>query len=162
MTQPTVTPIRPSAVALAAVVGAGIVWVGVQVAQLSGWGLPVVSSVAWAPMALLGLGTVWVLIRARRKLRSEPLNVEPLRAVRWLAWGRTSLIAGAFLGGAWLAFGVASLPGIPAPLAWARVFHAAIAVIVSVGWAVVGWLLERACLIPTDPDDDESATPPPA
>lgn len=159
--QPTISPTRMSSVAGAALLGSGLVWVSVAVVRFMGGTLPRVGATAWASLLLLGVGTGWLAVRAHRRLQRDRLGVEPLRAVRWLVWGKTSLLAGVGIAAAWLAFAVSAAPGLPAPLAVERVVHAGVATVFSAGWAVAGWLLERSCRIPPDPDED-SATPPEA
>lgn len=159
--RPTVTATRFGSVLAAVLFGFGIVWVGVSLIRVLGGSLPRAGFISWVSIALLGVGTGWLAARTHRRLQKDRVSVEPHRAVRWLAWGKTSLLAGAGIAGAWLAFGVAAVPGLPAPLAVERIVHAVIAVLASVGWAVAGWFLERSCRIPPD-SEDESTTPPDA
>ncbi len=159
--RPTVTPTRFVSVIGSALFGFGLVWVGVALSRMLGGSLPRVGIISWVSLALLGIGTGWLAVRTHRRLQKDRVSVDPRRAVRWLVWGKTSLLAGAGIAGAWLAFGLAAAPGLPAPLAVERVVHAVIAVLASVGWGVTGWLLERSCRIPPD-SEEESTTPPEA
>lgn len=145
-------------------VGAGLSWTGVLLIRMLGYSLPRVGPLTWISWLLLAIGTCWYAFRAYRQIQKQRTFIDPRRAVRWLAWGKTSLLAGAGLAGAWLAFGIAVLPGLPAPYAVERAVHAGIGVFLSISWAVAGWFLERSCRIPPAPkdEDDDSSTLPAA
>lgn len=150
------------AVAVSVVVGAGLAWIGVALVRAVGGSLPRVGMVSWLSLLLLALGTGWLVVRVRSRLAKDRVAVDPRHAVRWLVWGKTSLLAGAAVAGAWLSFGLAALPGLPAPNDVERVTHATIAAVLSVGWAVAGWFVERACRVPPPDDSDDSPTLPEA
>lgn len=160
MAQPgpgSVMPTTWQQVLAASILGAGIGWLICAVPQRFGWPLPVLPLIA--SLALLGFAVV-VAVLARKthrtiQIRRDPM--QPARAIRLLVLGKASLIAGAGLVGGYLAVIVYFLPHWAAVLPRERIVNAAIAVLASVGLAIAGHFLERACRIPGPPSGD--ATP---
>lgn len=155
---PTVRPTRPGHVALAAVVGVATTWLTLDLLARFGLALPQVGPVAWASVGLLAGATAWLAVSTHAAVQRRREPMDPDRAVARLVLGKTSVLAGALVAGAYLAVVVHSLGGAPAPLPQARALHGSIAALLAAGWAVAGVLLERACRIPRDPDDDPTDT----
>lgn len=156
---PTVRPTRPGRVVLAALVGAATTWLVLDVLARWGLGLPQVGPVAWASVGLLAALTAWAAASTHAALQRRREPMDPDRAVARLVLGKTSQIAGALVAGAYAAVVVQALADAPAPLPRARVLHGSVAALFSVAWAVAGALLERACRVPRDPDDDTTGAP---
>lgn len=122
-----------------------------------GGSLPLLGPVAWLSIALCAAGIGGLAFVTRRTLAAGRV-VEPKTAVTRLLLGKTSLLAGSFLGAAYLGLVLVASGSWPAPLAQERVVHGGLAALACLAWAVCGWLLERACRIPPDdtPDADDS------
>lgn len=151
---PTILPTRGTEVLTAAMTGGLLAFLLFGGMVRFGQSLPVLGPVAWLSVALLGvgIGALALLTHGAVQKRREP--IDPKTAVTRLLLGKTSLLAGSFLGAAYAGLVVVAVGGWPAPLAQERILHGAIAVGACIGWAVAGWLLERACRIPEDADRD--------
>jgi Protein of unknown function (DUF3180) len=150
--RPTVVPTSARAVVLAALVGAGVSWLGLQVVRYAGAALPLPGMGAWASVLLLTAATGWLAWRTRDAVRRRE-HIDVAVSVTRLRIGKAGALGGAALGGAYLAFSVVAFGGWPAPLAQSRVLDALVALIACVGWGISGLALERACRIPGDPDE---------
>lgn len=115
---------------------------------------------------LLGAGVIaivagivgWQSYLTWRAIHRRRRPVQPRTAVALLALGKTALLAGAALAGGYAAIALHALTFLEAELPRARAIGAAWSLVASVGLAVAGRRLERACeLPPEDPD----ATPDP-
>lgn len=144
-------------VVAAVFVGTGIGWLIFAVPNGFGWPLPAIPLIA--SLALLGFAVV-VAVLARKTHRSIQRRrdpIQPVRAVRLLVLGKSALLAGAGLAAGYLAAILYSLPHWAAVLPRERIVNAAIAMVASIGLAIGGHFLERACRIPGPPSGD--ATP---
>lgn len=149
----TVRPSTWRGVAVAFVIGGclGVVIKSVLDTVRGAAPAPVGTGVVLLVMAL-GVGVIWRI--ARRRIHLEHDLVPPAQAVRWLTLAKTSILGGAALGGGFVAYAALSLPRWAAPLGRERVLWSAAATLGSALLAVAGWLLERACRVPTPPDDE--------
>lgn len=152
---PTILPTRGTEVATAALAGGSLAFLVFTGVVRFGQSLPVLGPAAWLSIAVCAAWTGRLAVVTRAALHQRRESLEPRTAVTRLLLGKTSLLAGTFLGAAYLGLIGVAVGGWPAPLARERVLHGGIAVVACAAWAVLGWLLERACRIP--PDDD---TPP--
>lgn len=161
MTQgrPTIEATTWTQVAVAAMAGGGGAWLLLSTLQDRGLSLPVVGPVAWASVALIAVGIGVLAARTHATVWRRRDPIDPQQGLTRLLLGKTSLLGGAGLGGAYLALVALAWGGIPAPLASERVVHGGIAVLACLAWAGAGWALERACRIPPA-DTDEPDTPP--
>jgi len=140
---------------------------------LAGWLLVVTANafdlippeVPWtAPIGLVLLaalvGALAYSSHQRIQVRRE--RMEPSRAVAFLVLGKASALAGALVAGGYFGFALMFLTRIDAVAPRDRVIRSGIAVLAGVALCVAGLLLERACKIPGEDDDDdrlESDTP---
>lgn len=145
---PSIPPTRPLHVVTSALLGFAVAFAALWWWQGSGESLPIPGWASWASVALIAGGIAW--LSRDRKPR------EPQQSVNRALLGKTSMVAGAFLGAAYLALVALTLPGLPAPLAQERLIHGVLAVVACVLWVVAGWFLQRACLIPPDEDEPSS------
>lgn len=100
----------------------------------------------------------WTARRTRRTVRRhEP--IAPTAAVAQLALGKTALLGGAALAGAYLGVALHSSSFLDAELPRARAIGATASAVASVLLAIAGRRLERACEVPPAPPDEPSATP---
>lgn len=155
--RPTIDRTRPGQVVLAAVVGLVcglllLVWW-----QGQGGSLVIPGVVAWASVLLLAGGMAYLAFRTRTTLARDRAALTPEQAVTRVLLGKTSVLAGALLGGGYVSLVAVALPAWPAPLAFERVLHGGLAVVACVLWMVAGAWLEVACRIP--PSDGETPTP---
>jgi len=149
--RPTVRPTTAGSIALAAVIGATISWLALEVVLYAGAALPLPGAGAWASVLLMTAATGWLAWRTRDAVRRrEP--VEAAVSVTRLRIGKAGVLVAAALGGAYLAFAVVAFGGWPAPLAQSRAFDALAALFACLLWGISGSALERACRIPGDPD----------
>lgn len=154
MSTPTVEPTRAYQVVGSLAVGFGASWLLFSLLQGLGLSLPLVGPLAWISVAIITVWMLWLVRRTRVDVRTRALDART--ALSRVILGKTSVMGGAGLAGAYAALIVLLIPAWPAPLAQGRILHAGIAIIMSVGWAVMGWRLQSACRIPPD---DTPATP---
>ena len=151
---PTIEPTSPGWVVTSAMLGAGSAWLLFNTLQRMGESLPRIEAVAWVSVGVLAAGIAALAVNTARLVKERRTDLDPRAAVNRLLLGKTSLLAGAGLGAAYLFWVVLSLPGWPAPLAQGRVVHGSIATVLCACWALAGWFLERACRIRKDSGDD--------
>jgi len=156
--QPTLRPTGWQTVGVAAVVGAGLGWLLFSVLELLDLPLPQLPLAVVATTAVLAVFTAIQAWATHRAVQVRHELLEPQRAVRLLILGKASLLVGAGLAGAYAAIAGYSVSRWEAVLPRERVISSLVAVIASLGLAVAGAFLERACRIPPSTDDD--ATPP--
>jgi hypothetical protein len=154
--RPTVEPTRRTALVIAGVVGAGVSWIAFSLAESLGWPLPtvpVLSAVVVAALAGLTLAAArWT--HRTVQVRREP--VEPSRAVGLLLAGKAAMIGGTALAAGYAAVAIRYLPDLGAELPRERVLVATVVAVLSVGLAVAGRALERACQVPPDEDSGDA------
>jgi hypothetical protein len=85
-------------------------------------------------------------------VRQEP--VEPSRGVALLVLAKASAVAGALVAGAYLGFGLSFVDSWEVALPRQRVVRSAVAMLSAVAVVVAALLLERACRVPIDPEDE--------
>jgi hypothetical protein len=116
--------------------------------------------VPWtAPIGLFGVaalvGALAYLTHQRIQVRRE--RMEPQRAVAFLVLGKASALAGALVAGGYFGFAVMFLTRLDAAAPRDRVIRSAVAIVAGVVLCIMGLLLERACKVPTEPDEGEEA-----
>ena len=149
----TLTPLR--ALVVAAVFGGLVGWLVVVtanaldvIAPRISWSAPIGLAVFAALVGLLARSTA-----QRIQVRRE--RVEPQRAVAFLVLGKASALAGALVAGGYLGFGLMFLTDLDATSPRDRVIRSAVAVVAGIALCVGGVLLERACKVPDDDDDED-------
>ncbi len=156
MSEPPVRgTLRPTPPAVLAVWAIGGLVVGWLVHPLSDrWGTPPI--VTWAQpgglalvAAILGY-TAWATWRTVHVRRER---LDPSQAVNRLVLARACALVGALVGGAYLGYALSWL-GSSAELAERRATGSGAAVLACVGVVVAALLLERACRVPTDGDQE--------
>ena len=75
----------------------------------------------------------------------------------YTALGKASALAGALVAGGYFGFAVMFLTRLDAAAPRDRVIRSAVAIAAGVVLCVMGLLLERACKVPTEPDEGEEA-----
>lgn len=120
--------------------------------------LPVPPLLGAGGIAVVAAVVAWQAYLTRRTIRrGEPMT--PTAAVARLALGKTALLAGAALAGGYAGVALHAAAFLEADLPRARALGAALTLVASIGLAVAGRRLERACEIPPPPPDGGSATP---
>jgi H+/Cl- antiporter ClcA len=135
---------------------------------LSGWLVVVIANafdlippeVPWtAPIGLILVaalvGALAYATHQRIQVRRE--RIEPQRAVALLVLGKASALAGALVAGGYFAFALMFLTRLDAAAPRDRVIRSAVAIVAGVALCIMGLLLERACKVPTEPDEDADA-----
>ena len=135
---------------------------------LSGWLVVVTANafdlippeVPWtAPIGLILVaalvGALAYATHQRIQVRRE--RIEPQRAVALLVLGKASALAGALVAGGYFGFALMFLARLDAAAPRDRVIRSAVAIVAGVALCVLGLLLERACKVPTEPDEDADA-----
>ena len=135
---------------------------------LSGWLVVVIANafdlippeVPWtAPIGLILVaalvGALAYATHQRIQVRRE--SIEPQRAVALLVLGKASALAGALVAGGYFAFALMFLARLDAAAPRDRVIRSAVAIVAGIVLCIVGLLLERACKVPTEPDEDADA-----
>lgn len=156
---PTVGPTTPTQVVAATLVGFGLSFLVLATLQGAGASLPLLGAPAWGSVLLIAVGIALLAARTRRERRQRPDTLEPRVALTRLVLGKTSVLAGAGLGGAYAALIVLVLPALPAPLAVDRLLHGGLALGFCIIWALVGWVLQRTLRVPPEDPDDSPDTP---
>jgi H+/Cl- antiporter ClcA len=135
---------------------------------LAGWLVVVIANafdlippeVPWtAPIGLILVaalvGALAYATHQRIQVRRE--RIEPQRAVALLVLGKASALAGALVAGGYFGFALMFLTRLDAAAPRDRVIRSAVAIVAGVALCIVGLLLERACKVPTEPDEDADA-----
>lgn len=135
---------------------------------LAGWLVVVIANafdlippeVPWtAPIGLILVaalvGALAYATHQRIQVRRE--RIEPQRAVALLVLGKASALAGALVAGGYFAFALMFLTRLDAAAPRDRVIRSAVAIVAGIVLCIVGLLLERACKVPTEPDEDADA-----
>ena len=135
---------------------------------LSGWLVVVIANafdlippeVPWtAPIGLILVaalvGALAYATHQRIQVRRE--RIEPQRAVALLVLGKASALAGALVAGGYVGFALMFLARLDAAAPRDRVIRSAVAIVAGIVLCIVGLLLERACKVPTEPDEDADA-----
>ena len=89
-----------------------------------------------------------------RTLHVQQEPVEPSRGVALLVLAKASAVAGALVAGAYLGFGLSFVDSWEVALPRQRVVRSAVAMLSAVAVVVAALLLERACRVPIDPEDE--------
>ena len=113
-------------------------------------------SVPWTAPA--GLALVAALVgglaySTHQRIQVRHERIDPQRAVAFLVLGKASALAGAVVGGGYLAYGLMFITRLDAAGPRDRVIRSALAVLAGLALMIAGLLLERACKVPGDPDD---------
>jgi hypothetical protein len=123
----------------------------------------VAPTVPWAAPLTLGflaavlLGLAWTTYRT---IHQHHRRIEPQRAVNLLVFGKASALVGAAVGGGYLGYGLSFIESADdAALPRERLVHSLVAAAVSAVVMVGGLLLERACRVPGDGDDEQTGEP---
>ena len=137
---------------------------------LAGWLLVVTANafdlippeVPWtAPIGLILLaalvGALAYSSHQRIQVRRE--RMEPSRAVAFLVLGKASALAGALVAGGYFGFALMFLTRIDAVAPRDRVIRSGVAVVAGIALCITGLLLERACKIPGDDDENDRLEP---
>jgi hypothetical protein len=137
---------------------------------LAGWLLVVTANafdlippeVPWtAPIGLILLaalvGALAYSSHQRIQVRRE--RMEPSRAVAFLVLGKASALAGALVAGGYFGFALMFLTRIDAVAPRDRVIRSGVAVLAGIALCITGLLLERACKIPGEDDENDPLEP---
>jgi hypothetical protein len=114
-------------------------------------------TVPWlSVLTLLFLAAVLggLALDTHRTLQVHHDRMQPQRAVALLVLGKACAISGAVVAGGYLGFGLSFVGSVEAALPRERVVRSAFAVVMAVAVVATALLLERACRVPTDPDDE--------
>jgi uncharacterized membrane protein len=136
---------------------------------LAGWLLGVTTNafdliapeVPWT--APIGVVLVTAMVGAlaystHQRIQVRRERVEPSRAVAFLVLGKASALAGAVVVGGYLAYALLFVSRWDAVAPRDRVIRSAVTVLAGAALCGVGLLLERACKVPREDDDDEPGT----
>jgi hypothetical protein len=144
--KPTLEVTKWSWALFAAVIGAGVVWVGLQLSIATGWLFPRLPLAAAVVFAVLAVGAFVLALLTRNRVRRWPRG-----AVLLLALGKALVLAGAALAGGYsvlAAFNLRLDVAVPR-----ETFTAAVLSAISAGLVIAaGYLLQYACRIPPDGD----------
>ncbi len=115
---------------------------------------PTVPWTAPAGLALVAglVGGLAYSTHQRIQVRRE--RMESQRAVAFLVLGKASALGGAVVAGGYLAYALLFVARLEAAGPRDRVIGAGFAALAGLALMITGLLLERACKVPGDPDDD--------
>ena len=156
---PTVRPTGWRAIALAVLAGAAVGFGLFFALDRLHQPLPIPPLLAAGTLAVLAAAVGWQAWTTHVALHRRHEQLQPRVAVALLAMGKSGLIAGAALAGAYAGIAIHTVPHLDAQLPQERIIGALASLLACIGLAVAGRMLERACEIPNPPPDDQSATP---
>ncbi|MFT4109911.1 DUF3180 domain-containing protein [Propionicimonas sp.] len=139
-------------------VGAGLGWSLFSALDRFTGDIPQLPVLVAVVIALMAAGVALQAWRTHRTVQVQRLPIAPGRAVALLVLGRTCLVAGAALAGAYAAISVFLALRLQWNLPRERLLGPVVAMVASAALAVAGAFLERSCRIPRHPEED--ATPP--
>jgi hypothetical protein len=145
----------PRALAVAALFGALGGWLVVIVADAFDKTPPIVPWTTPIAVILVAALVGALAYSTRQRLHVRHQRIEPQRAVAFLVLGKASALAGAVVAGGYLAYALLFVTRIEADAPRERVIRSAVSAVAGIGLSVAGLLLERACRVPRDPDDEE-------
>lgn len=132
---------------------------------LAGWLLAVTTaaldvvppSIPWS--APVGLFVVGALVGAmawstHQQIQVRRERVEPQRAVAFLVLGKASALGGALVAGGYLGYALSFVARFDAEGPRERVIRSIVAIVGGLGLMIAGLLLERACRVPHDEDEE--------
>jgi hypothetical protein len=110
--------------------------------------------------APIGLILVTALVGAlaystHQRIQVRRQRMEPSRAVALLVLGKASALAGAVVAGGYFAYALLFLTRWEAAAPRDRVIRSAVAVLAGLALCGVGLLLERACKVPREEDEED-------
>jgi hypothetical protein len=154
----TVRLTKLSVLLAALVVAALVVWLLLLALDTAGLPLPYVPVLVPVVLGLIAAGVALGALATWRAINVKNELIEPKSAIQRLALGKASSLAGAVIAGCYLAMALYSFTsGISAPSRFWRGLSAAIAAITALALAVAGYVLELACRVPPDDEDDNAA-----
>jgi ABC-type Fe3+-siderophore transport system permease subunit len=132
---------------------------------LAGWLLAVTTealnvvppSIPWS--APVGLLLVAALVGAIARSTHQQIQVrrermEPSRAVAFLVLGKASALGGALVAGGYLGYALSFVGSFEADGPRERVIRSLVAMVGGIALGIAGLLLERACRVPFDEDEE--------
>jgi ABC-type Fe3+-siderophore transport system permease subunit len=132
---------------------------------LAGWLLAVTTSamdvvppsIPWS--APVGLFVVGALVGALARSTHQQIQVrrermEPQRAVAFLVLGKASALGGALVAGGYLGYALSFVGRFEADGPRERVIRSLVAMVAGLALGAAGLLLERACRVPYDEDEE--------
>ena len=132
---------------------------------LAGWLLAVTTaaldvvppSIPWtAPVGLFLVGALVGAIAwsTHQQIQVRRERMDPQRAVAFLVLGKASALGGALVAGGYLGYALSFVGRLDAEGPRERVVRSLVAILGGAGLMVAGLLLERACKVPHDEDED--------
>lgn len=132
---------------------------------LAGWLIAVTTealnvvppSIPWS--APVGLFVVAALVGAiawttHQQIQVRRERMEPQRAVAFLVLGKASALGGALVAGGYLGYALSFVSRFDAEGPRERVIRSLVAIVGGLALGLAGLLLERACRVPFDEDDE--------
>lgn len=154
------TPIRrTSALTLTIMGGAGLV-IGRAVRPLVESSGGIAPTVGWGPTWSLAFGAVIVAGIAWSTFQSLHRRDERMTSdhgIKLLSLAKASAMVGILVAGGYAGYAIAFLDAYETPLGHDRVVHSFSAAAAAGALMVAALLLERACQLPGDSDDDEDS-----
>lgn len=150
--QVTSTPRR--ALVVAALFGGLAGWLLAVTTQALGVAPP---SIPWtAPVGLLLVGALVGAIAwsTHQQIQVRRERMDPQRAVAFLVLGKASALGGALVAGGYLGYALSFVSRFDADGPRERVVRSLVAIVGGVVLMIAGLLLERACRVPTDEDEE--------
>ncbi|WP_344101426.1 DUF3180 domain-containing protein [Myceligenerans crystallogenes] len=133
-------------------------WPVLRALEARGVHLPPVPWLVDAAIVVLAGVVFWLGWTVRAYQKGDRPSLDGLRAARTLVLAKAASLAGALLGGWYLAQVLLVLPDLAIEPRRDRALAAGIAVACSLGLAVVGLVVERFCQLPPPPDGEERDT----
>ncbi|HSN12501.1 MAG TPA: DUF3180 family protein [Propionibacteriaceae bacterium] len=153
-----VQPTRFRALALAALVGAGLTFLTMLGVTAYALTMP---DVPWTTPMLMFAGAVAAGVLARvTHVRNHVLRrpQDPARSVATLAVAKALLLGGSLLAGGYLVYALFSVGHLDAAMPRQRLVIGLVTTVAAIGVVLAGGALERACRTPHDDEDENGDT----
>lgn len=151
----SVTPTRIAALVVVFLLAGGLGYAIVPLSVALNGSAP---QVQWSSVGALFVIAIVVFFLANsthRTVHRERRYMDARRAVRLLLLAKASAWTGAILAGGYLGFGLQFIDELNIPVPQERVIRSVCAAIAATLIVVAGLLLERACRVPKDKNDDK-------
>lgn len=151
---------RVPAVTLAIVAATGLV-VGRAIRPVLEHFDEIAPTVPWtASIALVFLGAVlgWLAYATYQAVHKRRERIAADRAVRQLVLAKASALVGALMAGGYAGFALSFADAMDTDLGQERVVHSAVTALAGIVVVAAALLLERACEVPRDDDENPGRT----
>jgi amino acid permease len=151
--QGSIQPTKVGALLAVFIIGAVCGYVVVPVTEAFDDPAPTVEWTSVFGLALAALTVLVLALSTYRTVHREQRRMPPQRALNFLIFAKACAFAGSFIVGGYLGFASHFVDNLEAALPRERVYRSIVAAVAAAVVVIGGLLLERACRIPRDDDE---------